>query len=293
VIRESDAHDLGRRHAEECVLRDGIVDVKAVDWNRVWRSLRDRRRPVDRDAGFWDKRASSFDRTASETDYAEHFLAIMKPKAHWTVLDMGCGSGALAVPLAKKVSSVIAVDFSGGMLDVVRKRCDAEGIRNITTIHGRWEDDWGKLGIEDCDAAIASRSMVADDQRISILKLNAVARKYVYIVTFVGDGPYDRRLFDVIGRPLKPEPDYIYCYNLLYQMGILAEVTFIEEKRCRIFNSPEEAVASMKWMFDGLTIREEEKLISYFKECPACHADSRSLSYDRVIRWAVIWWGKK
>jgi hypothetical protein len=198
-----------------------------------------------------------------------------------------------ALPLAKRVSSVTAVDFSGEMLAVVRKRCKDEGISNVTTIHGRWEDDWGTLGINICDAAIASRSLVSDDLQDSILKLEEAARKCVCIVTVVGDGPYDRQLFDAVGRSFSSEPDYIYSYNMLYRMGILANVAFIEETRNRMYNSPEEAVASMRWMFDELNPYEEEKLFAYFKERMVFQSGSWRISYDKVIRWAVMWWEKE
>lgn len=286
------ADDAAQEDIRECALRENLIDIRLIDWNRVWQAQRARRSLSKRDSSFWDGRAVSFAKAASETSYADQFLAIMKPEARWTVLDMGCGSGTLAVPLAKLVSSVIAVDFSGRMLDVVRKRCADEDIRNITTIHGRWEDEWEKLGIGTCDAAIASRSMVTDDLQASIQKLNAIARKSVYIATVVGDGPHDRHIFDAVGKTFIPGPDYIYLYNMLYQMGISANVAFIEEKRKRTFKSLEEAVESMNWMFDELNSREEERLKAYLDKHLVFHNGCGSLSYDKVIRWALLWWKK-
>lgn len=270
-----------------------VIDVKDVDWNRVWQAQRARQNSPKRDARFWDGRASSFVKATSETDYADRFLAILKPQTHWTVLDMGCGSGTLAIPLSKLVSTITAIDISQEMLKVVQERCEDENIQNITVIHGRWEDDWGHLGIGPHDIAIASRSMVVDDLRASILKLDAIARKRVYVVTIVGDGPYDRRLFDVIDRPLNVGPDYICNYNMLYQMGIYANVAFIEDRRNRAYNSPEEVLRSVQWMFGELTHAEENKLKTYLKERLVFGSGSWKLSYDRVVRWAVIWWEKE
>ena len=289
---------LGREgEAPEALLPEGatlapVIDVRDVDWNYVWQVQRARQGSRKRDTRFWDGRASSFAKAASETAYADQFLAIMKPEAHWTVLDMGCGSGTLAVPLAGLVSSITAVDFSTQMLTVIGDRCGKEGICNVSTVHGRWEDDWENLGIGVHDVAIASRSMVADDLHASILKLNGVARRRVYIVTIVGDGPFDRRVFDAIGRPLNVGPDYIYNYNLLYQMRILANVAFIEERRNRTFRNHEEAFASMQWIFDNLTRQEEEKLHKYIDAHLVHRFGSWTSSYDHVVRWAVIWWEK-
>jgi SAM-dependent methyltransferase len=277
----------------DCSSLEDVIDVRTVDWNLVWQAQRAKRTLSKRDASFWDGRAASFAKAASETGYADSFLTIMHPEAHWSVLDMGCGSGILAVPLAKSVSLVTAVDLSGEMLAILRARCEDEGIDNVKMIQGRWEDDWEELGIGIHDVAIASRSMVADDLNASILKLDAIARKRIYIVTIVGDGPYDRRVFDAIGRPLNLGPDYIYNYNMLYQMGILANVAFIEETRNRAYNSPKEAFESMQWMFDGLNSCEEEKLHAYVKEHLVFRSGSWRFSYDKTVRWAAMWWEKE
>ena len=278
---ESVAHESRQGRATEWGSREDIINVNAVDWNRVWQAHRAGRGSPERDGHFWDGRAPSFAKTTLDMDYADRFLAIVKPEAHWTVLDMGCGSGTLAIPLAKLVSSVTAVDLSTEMLYVLREQCETEGIGNVTTIHGRWEDDWGRLGIGAYDVAIASRSMVADDLRTSILKLDGVARKRVYVVTVAGDGPHDRRLFDAVGRSLNVGPDYIYNYNMLHQMGILANVTFIEETRNRTYSNQEEAFASMRRIFDELNPREEEKLNAYLKEHLVFGSGSWRLSYDK------------
>ncbi len=62
-------------------------------------------------ADFWDGRASEFSEYATSTGYAERFIALMDIDPYWTVLDMACGGGTLAVPLSQRVKSVTAVDF--------------------------------------------------------------------------------------------------------------------------------------------------------------------------------------
>ncbi len=274
-------------------MSEDAIDVGSVDWNRAWHARNSRRSSPKKGVEFWDGRAASFAGTRSETGYADRFLSIMNPQAHWTVLDMGCGGGTLAIPLAKSVASVTAVDASKEMLAVVRARCEDEGIDNVTTLHGRWEDDWAQLGVGVHDVAIASRSMVGEDLRASVLKLDRAARKGVYIATIVGDGPHDRRLFEAIGRPLDAGADYIYNYNMLYQMGILANVTFVEESRARTYDTPEEACASVRWMFGELNSAEEERLGAYVREHLVIRDGRCRFSYSTIIRWAVMWWHKE
>jgi hypothetical protein len=190
------------------------------------------------------------------------------------------------------VRKVVAVDFSETMLDIVRQKCIEEDIGNVSTINARWEDDWSARGIGVCDVAVASRSMVVDDLRAAVVKLDAAARERVYISTIVGDGPYDRRVFEALGRPLNMGPDYIYNYNLLYQMGIHAELTFIEEKNNRAFESKADALNAMRWMLDEMTLEEEETLREYLDEHLVLSDTGWKVDYDRTIRWAVMWWRK-
>lgn len=287
VVREHQ-----KESGQDRLLQDETIDAKTVDWNRAWRTQLVGRGLRKRDSHFWDERAPSFAKAVAETQYSDQFLAILKPEPQWSVLDMGCGSGTLAIPISRLVSRVMAVDFSGKMLDVVRQRCVDENIHNITTLLGKWEDDWEALGICECDVAIASRSMFTDDLQSSIAKFNAIARKRVYIVAIVGDGPHDRSIFDAVGRPFVPAPDYIYYYNMLYQMGVRANVTFIEERRIRTYVSPEEAAKSMQWMFDELNSHEKEKLDAFIKGHLVFRNGTWRLSYDKLIKWAVIWWDK-
>ena len=268
-----------------------LNDLKQPDWNVLWKAKLASRAALRRDAAYWDGRARSFAK-ATETGYRDQLLALMKPEPDWTVLDMGCGSGTLAVPLAKQVACVTAVDFSSEMLDVLCRRCAKEGISNIKTIHGSWEDDWPKLGIGTYDTVIASRSLVVDDLQSAILKLDAAANKRAYIITMSGDGPYDRRLYDAIGRHHETGADYIYYYNLLYQLGICAHVSFIKEIRNRTYESPEDAYASIESMFGDLTASEKEKMAAHVRQHLISSGNSWRFSYSQLIRWAVMWWEK-
>ena len=270
-----------------------MFDVKQVDWNQAWKEGRVKSAIFRQDQQSWNDRAPSYAKVASESRYAEKILDIMKPLPHWHVLDMACGGGTLAVPLARHVEMITAVDFSNPMLAILNRRCQDNGINNIRTIQGQWDDDWEALGIGSHDVAIASRCLVSEDLRGSLLKLDRIARERVYIVTTVADGPYDRRMFEAIGRPLANRPDFIYPYNLLYQMGILAQVNFIDNHVNKAFTSPEEVFDSVCWMFDRLSGREEELLKSYVQGNLVCRDGKWALAYEHVTRWAVLWWVKR
>ena len=266
------------------------TDVEEIDWNQAWKESKAKRTSGPRDNRFWDRRAPSFAKHTTETVYPGAFLEIMAPRPRWSVLDMACGGGTLALPLARRVRRITAVDFSDRMLDILNGKCEEERITNIRAVNARWEDNWKDMGIGLHDVAIASRSLVVDDLRAAILKLEASARERVYISTIVGDGPYDRRVFEALGRDLYMGPDYIYHYNLLYQMGIRASVAFIDERNDRRFEDHDDALNTMRWMLDNMTHEEEEKLRKYLKKHLAQDDRGWRMDYSRAVRWAVIWW---
>jgi SAM-dependent methyltransferase len=272
--------------------KEAKMDEAASISNEPGGNLSEVRSSPVHDPSFWDKRASSFTGYAAGTGYAEKFLKIMDIDPDWTVLDMACAGGTLAIPLAGRVKRITAVDFSRNMLSVLKWRCLENDITNVDVIHGCWEDDWDALGIGAHDVAIASRSLLSEDVRGSIVKLQNVAGKWVFISTHVGSGPFDRRVFEATGREFNMGPDYIYYYNLLYDMGIRANMAFIPEYHANDWACHEEALDDQRWMFDNLTGEEEEKVRIYLKERLSFVNGRWRLPYERLCLWAVMWWKK-
>ncbi|WP_240662482.1 class I SAM-dependent methyltransferase [Streptomyces sp. WAC 06738] len=56
------------------------------------------------------------------------------------VLDLGCGTGQLAVPLASRVGSVIGMDPEPDMLRLARQAAAGQGLRNVTWVLGADSD---------------------------------------------------------------------------------------------------------------------------------------------------------
>lgn len=268
---------------------DSVMDSMTVDWNAAWQRARDER-PRRKDASFWDKRAPSFCQHTLESDYEHRFIDLMQLQPSWSVLDVGCGSGTLAIPLASRVAAVTALDFSPGMLSLLAERRDKAGITNLRSIHGSWEDDWKALGIEPSDVVIASRSMVVEDLGAALRKLNRFARKQVFLTAMVADGPNDRRIYEAVRRPLKRGPDYIYIYNLLYQMGIFASVDFITSSDWKSYADLDEALEGTRWMLDNLSQEEEIRLRAYLVANLEPHEGRWRLPAPKVVRWAFISW---
>jgi SAM-dependent methyltransferase len=262
-----------------------------IDWNRAWVEDRKASKRAN-DQEYWNRRAPRFAQHVQEDDYNEYvvpFLRIMDAQPDWSVLDVGCGPGTLACPLSRDVRRVTAIDFSPAMIALLEARQQAAESSNIRTQVARWEDDWKALGIEQHDVAIASRSLGSDDPRTLLEKLMLFAKQSVYISCAVGEGPFDNRIFHAVGREVRCNPDYIYIYNLLHQMGIYAHVSLIE-KQARTFTGEEEAVDAMRWMIENMTLAEEETLRRFISNHLIQDGQRWRLDYQRSVNWAVIWW---
>lgn len=103
--------------------------------NHFQLATREPKQPAD-----WDKKAdkmlsSSFD---LNDEYVQDFLSRMRFSKEDSVLDIGCGGGAIGLALADKVKKVYALDYSPKMLNVVRQRAARLAIENVETLLKSW-----------------------------------------------------------------------------------------------------------------------------------------------------------
>ena len=264
-----------------------------IDWDTMWQESRAHKSWQKKKSSDWDRRAAGFAERNLDSPFVAQFMAHLQTEPDWTVLDVGSGPGTLAIPLAKQGRQVTALDYSAAMLAELDKQAKAAGLDNITTVQASWTDDWQALGIARHEVAIASRSLSVDDLKGALRKLNAWASRAVYVVDRVGAGPFDPDLFAAIGRNFEPGPDYIFTLNILYTLGIHAQVDFISLDNRRTYGSREEALQSYRWMVDDLTALEEERLAVYVDARLSQIADgSWQLARQTPPRWALIWWKK-
>ena len=76
--------------------------------------------------------------------YPEEFLSVLRSRAgttgHGSLLDVACGPGRVAIPMAPYFDSVLAVDVEAEMIAVGQKNADSRGATNIAWRLERAED---------------------------------------------------------------------------------------------------------------------------------------------------------
>lgn len=267
--------------------------MPTTDWGQVWRDIQSQKRQeYPRTPGHWDKRADEFTRAATKGDYVLQFIDILRPQPEWSILDIGCAAGTLAVPLAPQVARITAMDPSTRMRELLDQRCRNDGIDNIRIVDGRWEDDWEALGLKPHSVTMASRSVLTEDLGSAVRKLCDYATHRCVLSSLVDDGPHDRAIIESTGRTFLPGADYIVVYNFLRQVGIHANVMFTHTLEEKNYAHMDEAVAKLSWMVPGMTPEEEAGLRRHL-EATLVRDDGRlHLPYVKHTRWAVMWWDK-
>ena len=97
------------------------------DLAEEWRKLDVCRRKPDAQE-HWDRRAKTYSFKDVPDAYLRSFIGKAGICGDERVLDMGCGTGSLALALAAKGCSVVAADFSEGMLERLRDAALERGV---------------------------------------------------------------------------------------------------------------------------------------------------------------------
>ena len=282
-------------------MRSSLLET---DWNEEWMALQAERRDPD-DPAFWDARARHF-RPRETHPYAQAFLELAGIEPHESVLDMGCGAGSLAIPLAQAGHRVIAADFSARMLEVLAESAATYGAADrIEPVRVAWDEDWEQAGIgaKSVDVALASRSIATSNLKAALAKLTDAARRRCCITLIAGASPrYDEHIMNAIGASITHSRDYVFAFNILIGMGLRPEVRYIDSPRRDTFDSLEDGVADFSRMLEDGNENKIDELRSYLARhmVPNPHAGEPGskgrpqgryrLDHTRLVRWAFISW---
>ncbi|PMC91312.1 class I SAM-dependent methyltransferase [Actinomyces graevenitzii] len=272
---------------------------------------------------YWNHRAATFTRTAT-CDYELWLMHLLALDPADTLLDMGCATGTLAVPLARAGHRVHACDFAEAMLAILNQRATQESLP-ITPHLLAWDDDWqaAGLGKNSVDVAFASRSLMAADVQPYICKLDLAARVKAAVVVPGGSLPSaDPQLLAYLGRPTAPPRAVESVKRVLADLGRVPVLSTTTTLRPMRFASFEEGLANLRRLAgpEPFSAQEQELFDAYavehFQQVPGAmptkqdwhkpqserpqkqSADSFGaeaenhwmLDYDLPVTWKFIGW---
>lgn len=289
--------------------------LSTTDWNEEWKRAQQARKRPD-NAAHWDRRAQTFPTDMHAGPYVQRFIELMGLRPGETVFDMGCGTGAIALPLAQMGHKVVAADFSQGMLDGMQKIIDAQNVRYVFPKLMSWDEDWAAKGVRTgmVDVCVASRSIATADLRDSLLRLTDIARRRVCITLPTGSSPRtDERIMKELGLADALFRQHLYAICILTSEGLFPRVDYIHSERFETFDSEAEAAESLRRMIDnaaGAVTTEPQRQAAYARLhawlndnlVPNEHIGGLDehglpqkalrLRNPRVITWAFISWDK-
>lgn len=275
------------------------MNMEKSNWNELWKKATldasQRRWRRDYSVEFWNRRAKWYNEAVTRrTDRTQRLIAKLGLDPEYTVLDIGSGPGTFAIPIAKIVKHVTAIDISKGMLTCLRENAKREGVGNIMCINKKWEDVELGNDIEEHDIVIASYSLFAMlDIKEALLKMTRVARKAIYLLTSAGEltSNYNKLWPKLYGEEYVPGPDYIYIVNVLYQMGICANVEILEDELKQRFSSLDEAVEYQMEIFNEVPPGAEEVIRENLAETLV--EEEGAFWSKQKAKTAMIWWRKE
>lgn len=280
------------------------MEFNSIDWNAMWQqeSAPFQRKDNMSQKELWDRRADTFGKRVNcvkdgeardRDDYISQMLDRIEVRPGWTVLDIGCGPGTLAIPLAKKAGSVTALDVSSEMLKQLESQAESIGLTNIRYANSSWQDAFASGQVDSHDVVIASRSLMSGDMKEAISHIAAVTRETAFITFPIVHLPLDWEAYKAIGRGNRRHPPYVYIYNMLFQMGIQANVEILRSRVRVQFSSVEQAMDDLQWRTDQFSPDEKSRLREFLEKKLSEQKDSTVLVHEGKSVWALIWWRKR
>lgn len=177
------------------------------------------------------------------------------------VIDVGAGGGRFAVPLARRVRELVAVEPSASMRNVLTEAADDHGLQNIEIVASTWEE----AEVAPADLVFAAH-VTYSVPRIEpfVRKMNRLATQRVAIITFSDPAQHVFAPFweQVYGEERLRLPVRDELLAVLRELGIDPQIEALQPRLPDTLGTPEQAIDMVRSrLFIGTGTPEEARML--------------------------------
>ncbi len=264
-----------------------------IDWDQLWKAKLLSTHKFDLfDKNFWEKSAANLNENASPmANLTPDQLSRLQLLPEYTVLDIGAGTGRLAIPVAKRVKHVTAVEPSVNRLKLLKENVERENVTNITLVNKSWEEIEEGIDALPHDVVFASFSFFMADTEKALKKVDSMTNKRAYIFLSASRWMEDEMQRIIYGNAsILQMTDYIFVYNILHDLGICANVEIWNFNFDQSYRDLNEAVTKVMEHY-RMPSQKENALREYLQRVLIAD-DEGKLWLRRKRKAAMIWWTK-
>ena len=199
---------------------------------------------ADGEESYWSRYARNYDlrRHAGDGLAAEldRVMGLIEPAC--SVLEIGAGTGAFTLPVARKAASVTVVEPSPAMAALLEEKLRRNDVGNVVLQRRRWQE--AAVAVHDVVLA-AGCIYVFYDIAAALAKMADHARHLVILTSGLNNTSaiYNEAARTLGVAPPSPGPDYLHLQRVLCQMGMPPDLAILRSRSSITFDDPEHAVS--------------------------------------------------
>jgi len=188
---------------------------------------------------FWEKMADRYpgpfeEKTLSET---QRLISMVKGKGitfkNGSILDIGCGTGIYALPLAREAARITGIDSSEAMVARMERDIEQFNLPNVQTMVMSWKDvDIRETGFEKAFDVVWASMTPAVQSENDFAKMEQCSKNWC---VYIGWGrkrkdPLMEAAFASHGLTFGPPPGVSHAFNLLSNAGKKPSLDYVETR---------------------------------------------------------------
>lgn len=203
------------------------------------------------------------------------------------VLDIGCGPGTYALPLARVAREVVALDTAPQMLETLSHAARQQGLGNLVPSQGHWE----KIRFDrEFDLVLAAKSPAVYNYE-TLMKMNDSSRGSCILITYRN---YHAPLREMLWQKLMKDKlenqafEITYPFNILYQEGFNPNLRFIKQDYC--YTEKTAVIQENFRSYFRIFGKDESSVDSALDEIFSVSAQNGEITEQVSSSLAVMWW---